>query len=206
MSEYACFGNIWNEIWQDEKIWMTVQNMRRICSTTGIASSKEMLFYNNKINITQRREAYNPLHICIKCSPEDRNHETLSQEFLPCFLFFMIYCKIARHFCVLNTVKILWFRGTFRIKFNISSSSCRATSTDIPDPLSPLLPIVHRLWQVFRATSRILTELLYVCPSWSSCFCSAICGGPIGVHRLWARLCFSSSVLHVWFVYSLLYL
>ena len=36
-------------------------------------------------------------------------------------------------------------------------SSCRAASTDIPDPLSPLLPIVHRLWQVFRATSHILT-------------------------------------------------
>ena len=38
-----------------------------------------------------------------------------------------------------------------------SSSSCRATSTDIPDPVSPLLPIAHHLWQVFRATSRILT-------------------------------------------------
>ena len=39
----------------------------------------------------------------------------------------------------------------------ISSSSCRATSTDIPDPLSPRLPIIHRLWQVFRVTSRIIT-------------------------------------------------
>ena len=39
----------------------------------------------------------------------------------------------------------------------ISSSSCRAGSTDIPDPLSPLLPIVHRPRQVFRTTSRILT-------------------------------------------------
>ena len=38
-----------------------------------------------------------------------------------------------------------------------SSSSCRATSTDIPDPLSPLFPIIHRLWQVFRVTSCILT-------------------------------------------------
>ena len=37
------------------------------------------------------------------------------------------------------------------------SSSCRAGSTDIPDPLSPLFPIVHRLRQVFRTTSRILT-------------------------------------------------
>ena len=27
------------------------------------------------------------------------------------------------------------------------SSSCRAASTDIPDPLSSLLPIIHRLWQ-----------------------------------------------------------
>ena len=36
-------------------------------------------------------------------------------------------------------------------------SSCRAARMDILDPLSPLLPDVHRLWQVFKATSRILT-------------------------------------------------
>ena len=40
---------------------------------------------------------------------------------------------------------------------NSSSSSCRAGSTDIPDPLSPLLPFLHRPWQVFRTASRILT-------------------------------------------------
>ena len=45
----------------------------------------------------------------------------------------------------------------FKSSLSSSSSSCRAASTDIPDPLSPLLPIVHRLWQVFSATSRILT-------------------------------------------------
>ena len=39
----------------------------------------------------------------------------------------------------------------------ISSSSCRAASTDIPDPISPLFPVIHRLWKVFRATPRILT-------------------------------------------------
>ena len=44
----------------------------------------------------------------------------------------------------------------------ISSSSCRAGSTDIPDPLSPLLPIVHRPRQVFRTTSRILTLAPYL--------------------------------------------
>ena len=60
-----------------------------------------------------------------------------------------------------------------------SSSSCRAASTDIPDPLPPLLPIVHRFWLVLRATSRILTELLYICSSCLSYFCSAIWGGPL---------------------------
>ena len=61
-----------------------------------------------------------------------------------------------------------------RIFFHTSSSSSsRATSTVIPVPLSPLLPIVRHFWQVLRVTSRILTELLYICPSWSPCFCSA---------------------------------
>ena len=40
---------------------------------------------------------------------------------------------------------------------DISSSSLyRAASTDIPDPLSPLLPIIHCFKQVFIATFRIL--------------------------------------------------
>ena len=38
-----------------------------------------------------------------------------------------------------------------------SSSSCRAASADILDPLSPFLPIMHRLRQVFRVTSCVLT-------------------------------------------------
>ena len=57
-----------------------------------------------------------------------------------------------------------------------SSSSCRAGSTDILDSLSPLFLIVHRLRQVFWTTSHILT-LLNVCSCWSSCFCTAMCGG-----------------------------
>ena len=81
-----------------------------------------------------------------------------------------------------------------------SSSSCRVISTDIPDPLSPPLPIAHRFWQVLMATPRILTELLYVGSSWPPCFCTAMWRGFIGLHHLWARLYFSSSVPHVWFV------
>ena len=50
----------------------------------------------------------------------------------------------------------------------ISSSSCRAASTDLPDPLSPPVSIVHRSREIFQATSCIGTELLYVGSSWSS--------------------------------------
>ena len=58
------------------------------------------------------------------------------------------------------------------------SSSCRTISTDIPDPLSPLFSIVHCFRQVFRVTSRIGTEMLYVGSSWSSCLCSFMWRGP----------------------------
>ena len=90
-----------------------------------------------------------------------------------------------------------------------SSSSCYATNTDIPDPCSPLLHIVHRFWQVLWATSRIFTELLYVGSSRSPCPCLDMWGGPsVNItYELVPR--FSSSVLHEYdkcqvFGYSLL--
>ena len=49
------------------------------------------------------------------------------------------------------------FTFYFKYIYISSSSSYRAGSTDIPDPLSPLLPIVHRPRQVFRRTTCILT-------------------------------------------------
>ena len=68
-------------------------------------------------------------------------------------------------------------------------SSCRVTSMDIHEPLSPLLPIVHRFWQVLRTISRILTELLCIGLSRSPCFSSIMCG----VHRRTSLM--SSSLL-----------
>ena len=60
-----------------------------------------------------------------------------------------------------------------------SSSSCRTISTDIPDPLSSPLPIVHCFRKVLRATSRIGTELLYVFRA-----CRPVFARPCeGVHR-----------------------
>ena len=60
-------------------------------------------------------------------------------------------------------IKYIWF---------IKKSSCRAISTDISDPLSPHLPIVHCFLQVLKSTSLIGTELLYVGSSETSCLCT----------------------------------
>ena len=43
-----------------------------------------------------------------------------------------------------QTIKPYRNRPNSKILSSSSSSSYRAGSTDIPDPLSPLLPIVHR--------------------------------------------------------------
>ena len=65
-----------------------------------------------------------------------------------------LYFLLSEHFKVLfPNISIV---SSIQIKSS-SSSSCRAASIDIPDPLSPLFPIVYRLWQVFWTTSHILT-------------------------------------------------
>ena len=47
-------------------------------------------------------------------------------------------------------------------------------STNIPDPFSPPLPIVHRFQQVIWAASCISKELLHVGSRWSSYLCSSM--------------------------------
>ena len=71
-----------------------------------------------------------------------------------------------------------------------SSSSCRAGSTDILVPLSPLFPIVHRPRQVFRTTSRyplIVAECMFVLVV---LLLHGHVLGSIRVHHLWVRPCF----------------
>ena len=74
--------------------------------------------------------------------------------------------------------------------YTSSWPSYRAISADIPDPLSLPLPIVHCFQQVFRVTSSIGTELLYVGSGWSSSLCSSMWSG---VHRCTSVM--SSSLL-----------
>ena len=60
-----------------------------------------------------------------------------------------------------------------------SSSSCRATSTDIPDLLSIPVSIVYHPQFVFKASSCFGTELLYIGSCWSSCLYSSMWWGPL---------------------------
>ena len=98
-----------------------------------------------------------------------------------------IYDLVFVWFYGISTIVSYLIRNSF-LYISSSSSPPRAASKDIPDPLYPLLPIVHRFWQVPRATSRIITELLYVGSSWSSCFCSAIWGGPYTYKQFYLKL------------------
>ena len=73
---------------------------------------------------------------------------------------FDILCKKKKQ------IKTEYITMTYRVKrycefiyISSSSSSCRAISTDIPDPLSPPLPIIYGFRQVLRATSFIYTEV-----------------------------------------------
>ena len=63
--------------------------------------------------------------------------------------------------------------------FNMSSSSWwHAASTNLSDPLSPLVPIVHHSQLIFYATSCITAELLQIGSSWSPYPCSFVWRGP----------------------------
>ena len=96
------------------------------------------------------------------------------------------------------------FTTCLRLKCPSSSSSCRAIGTDIPDPFSPPLPIVHRFQKVLRATPHILTELLYVGSSWSPCFHLAMCRGPpLMSSSLLLQQCPACQVYLIWIVFMM---
>ena len=74
-------------------------------------------------------------------------------------------------------VRSLFDKKITIIIIKISSSSCHAISTNIPDPFLPSFSIVHCFQLVFRATSRIGTELSYVGSIWSFCLSSSMWRG-----------------------------
>ena len=116
-----------------------------------------------------------------------------------CFLYFLFY--LFFFFASLFGRSIQWTssvnsvceeRRESSLLTSSSSSSCRATSTDTRDPLSPLLPYRSSppAGLLLAVCMFELVVLFFLGHMW----------GSIGVHHLWAGPCFSSSVLHVWFV------
>ena len=80
-----------------------------------------------------------------------------------------ICCKNFHYDCV---------RVCVYVYIHTSSSSCHTTSIDLPDPLLPPVSIIHYSQLVFKATSCIGTEQLYIGSCWSSCLCSSMCRSP----------------------------
>ena len=82
-----------------------------------------------------------------------------------------------------NDNRRIW-KGVFReaiMRYLSSSSSslCRTASTNLPDPLTLPVSIVHRSRQIFLATSCTGTELLCISSSWSSNLCLSMWRGPL---------------------------
>ena len=60
----------------------------------------------------------------------------------------------------------------------VSPSLCHAVRTDLLDPFSPPVSIVHRFREGFQATTCMGTEMLYIGYNWSSYICSSMWSCP----------------------------
>ena len=105
--------------------------------------------------------------------------------FLPILRFFVLLCFcfcLSVPFKINPTINVCLSTYAFNTLAKplvyILSSSGRAASTGLLDPLPPPVSIVHRSWSVFKDTSGIGTELLYISSSWSSCLCSSMWRDP----------------------------
>ena len=81
----------------------------------------------------------------------------MSQLYVMIYIYIYIYKTIGHFIFFIICGSYFYWALDWDSSSSSSSSSCRAASTDIPYLLSPLLPIVHHLCQVLRATSCILT-------------------------------------------------
>ena len=119
---------------------------------------------------------------------------------LPGFSFYWVWVFSYTYY--LYNKKESLFQGIsyFNSIIISSSSSCRAISTDIPDPLSlpppyrPLLLAGPQGYSPYRHWAAVCRFQLVVLPS------HVYVKGSTGLHHLWARPYFSSSFLLAWLV------
>ena len=125
-----------------------------IKNTDWLHNGIRLAYLKTTTNQSQTSKYHREYAYCIFCS----GGSLTIKEWSKCgsLAYMKIHPFIAITSMFTLTLYLLRFNRGFKSSSS-SSSSCLAASTDIPDPLSPLLPIVHRLWQVFRTTSRILT-------------------------------------------------
>ena len=157
-------------------ISLTQLNGRTVLFLTIQFSKSHLLEHSLNVYLTNRKDPIKCYHSRPQCIWEQWQWRC-TQHFLKlqryCGLTIRLFSVISKTFwgvgaypseekalvyLFYRSSQLGWWFQLIRPNSNTSSSSSswRAASTDIPDPLSPLFPIVHRLWLVFRATSRIL--------------------------------------------------
>ena len=124
---------------------------------SGVDSiSTHILFYNisNVPKLHLETTVFCSWIECVICKPQSSTHSFLCVYIYIKKLYIFIYMIIFILSLSLSLSLSLYIKFLY---IYISSSSWHAASTDIPDPLSPCLPIIHRIRQVFRVTARIIT-------------------------------------------------
>ena len=116
---------------------------------------------------------WSPQGLCWKINP------ILSHSMKVSWFVYELFCRLSYIICNIN-VKMHNKCIVLACSDTSSSSSCHVASTDIPDPLLPLLPIIHRLWQVFRAIHPISS---HSCCMYVRAGCPAFAWPYTGVHR-----------------------
>ena len=124
---------------------------------------------------------YGPPHMDVQ-KQDDQHEHTFSSYVRKRDVVLKTYqgrWPIGRDLFLSNTINSIYSSSFVCTHLNGSLSSCHAISTDISDPLSPHLPIVHCFRQILRATFHMGQELLYAGSNWTFCLCSSIWRGPL---------------------------
>ena len=149
---------IMNAFYQKEHLTIFF-DLERTCDTTwkyGIMRDQHALSLRNRLEKFSNSFLYNrifTIQLFINSFRLEKQEEGGLQGSI---LLVTLFCiKINNIVKSLTPGVEMWRTSSFATNLNKYhwTSSCRAVSTDIPDPPSPFFPIVHHLWQVFRATS-----------------------------------------------------